>query len=467
MCRARVIGQDVEVPDASATSRLLTDLASLVGEAHVLTDPDVTASYGIDWSRRFSGPVLAVVRPADTAQVAAVVAAVVAAGVPVLPQGGNTGLVGGSVPSPEGPAVVVISTRRLTHLDPVDDLAGQVTVGAGVVLADLQRHVSAAGWEYGVDLAARDSATVGGTIATNAGGIRVCCHGMTRRQVVGIEAVLPDSSVISHLAGLPKDNTGYDLTGLMVGSEGTLGIVTGARLRLVRPAIASAVALIGVRDAADALALVRSIVPRGVRLLAGEILDAATLRLVCDVTGFPWPLADHADHVLLVETESPAPGEIALDIPLDRDAVVAVDAADRARFWAYRDRVSECLSTLGVPHRFDISVPLERIDEFVAEMRNRLVSIAEVHTVLVFGHLVDGNLHIEVLGPDADDERADALVLRCVADHGGSISAEHGVGRAKAAYLGLSRSEAEIAAMRAVKAAFDPHALFNPGVLLP
>jgi len=467
MVTAWVIGQDVEVPAAPPTSELFTALAAIVGEPHVLTDPEITASYGIDWSRRFSGPVLAVVRPGDTAEVAAVVSACVAADVPIIPQGGNTGLVGGSVPGPQGPAAVVISTRRLTRMDVVDDLAGQVTVGAGVVLADLRRHVSAAGWEYGVDLAARDSATVGGTIGTNAGGIRVCCHGMTRRQVVGIEAVLPDSSVISHLAGLPKDNTGYDLTGLLVGSEGTLGIVTGARLRLVRPALASAAALIGVRDAADALDLVNSIVPWGVRLLAGEILDAATLRLVCDVTGLPWPLAEHAEHVLLIETESPAPGEIALDIPLDRDAVVAVDAVDRARFWAYRDRVAECLSTLGVPHRFDISVPLERIDEFVADMRTRLVSIAEVHTVMVFGHLVDGNLHVEVLGPDASDERADAVVLRCVADHSGSISAEHGVGRAKTAYLGLSRSAAEIAAMRAIKIAIDPRGLFNPGVLLP
>jgi len=449
------------------TGALVRGLVGVVGASQVLTDADVLAAYAVDWSRRFSGAALAVVRPADTDEVAAVVRACVEARVPVLAQGGNTGLVGGSVPAADGPAPVILSTRRLTRLDDVDELAGQVTAGAGVVLADLHRHVSDAGWEYGVDLAARDSATVGGTVATNAGGIRVCCHGMTRAQVVGVEAVLPDGSVVSHLGGLPKDNTGYDLTGLLVGSEGTLGVVTAARLRLVRPATASAVALIGVRDAADALDLARSAVPRGVRLLAAEILDAAMLRHVCDVASLPWPLAGPSDHVLLLETESPHDGALAMDLPDDRDAVVALDAADRARFWSYRERAAEATAVLGVPHRFDVSVPMGGWDALVADLTARLRRLEGITEVLVFGHLADGNLHVEVLGPEPDDERADAVVLGTVAEHRGSISAEHGVGRAKAAYLHLSRSPAEIAAMRAVKGALDPLGLFNPGALLP
>jgi len=448
------------------TGQLIDSLRAAVGDAHVLTDADVVAPYAVDWSRRFSGPVLAVVRPADAEEVSAVVRACVEARVPVLPQGGNTGLVGGSVPGHDSLPTVVLSTRRLTRLDPVDQLAGQVTAGAGVVLADLHGHVRAAGWEYGVDLAARDSATVGGTVGTNAGGIRVCCHGMTRAQVVGVEAVLPDGSVISHLGGLPKDNTGYDLTGLLVGSEGTLGVVTAARLRLVRPATASAVALIGVRDATDALDLVRSAVPRGVRLLAAEILDAAMLRHVCDVASLPWPLPEQHAHVLLLETESSAEGEIAMDLPDDRDVVVALDASDKARFWSYRERAAEATAALGVPHRFDVSVPMGSWDAFVADMTARVRDVPGVDEVMVFGHLADGNLHIEVLGPDPDDERADAAVLATVADHRGSISAEHGVGRAKAAYLELTRSPVEIATMRAIKAALDPHGLFNPGALL-
>jgi FAD/FMN-containing dehydrogenase len=341
-----------------------------------------------------------------------------------------------------------------------------VTAGAGVVLADLHNHVRAAGWEYGVDLAARESATVGGTVGTNAGGIRVCCHGMTRAQVVGIEAVLPDGSAISHLGGLPKDNTGYDLTGLFVGSEGTLGVVTAARLRLVRPATALAVALIGVRHATDALDLVRSSVPRGGRLLAAEIMDAAMLRHVCEVASLPWPLAQQHKHVLLLETESAVPGDVAMDLPDDRDVVVALDAADKARFWSYRERAAEATAVLGVPHRFDVSVPMGSWDAFVADMRSRLEGVDGVDEVLVFGHLADGNLHVEVLGPEPDDERTDRLVLAAVADHRGSISAEHGVGRAKAAYLSLTRSPTEIATMRAIKVALDPHGLFNPGALL-
>jgi FAD/FMN-containing dehydrogenase len=450
----------------SADPALVAALADVVGAEHVLTDPDVVAAYAVDWSRRFRGPALLVVRPGTTDEVVAVVRACAAAGVPMLPQGGNTGLVGGSVPGAEGPAVVVVSTRRLTRLEPVDHLSGQVTAGAGVTIAELHAHARAAGWEYGVDLASRDSATVGGALATNAGGIRVCCHGMTRRQVMGVEAVLPDGSVLSHLGGLPKDNTGYDLAGLLVGSEGTLGIITAARLALVRPATASNVAIVGVRSAADALALARDVVPSHSRLLAAEILDAAMLRHVCDISGLPWPVSPDAPHVLLVETES-EPGELALHLPDDRDAIVALDAADRARLWSYRERAAEAASTLGVPHRFDVSVPLGAWDAFVDDARARLVAVPEVDELLVFGHLADGNLHVEVLGPAPDDERSDAVVLQAVADHAGSVSAEHGIGRAKAPYLHLTRTPAEIQAMRRIKHAWDPQALMNPGVLLP
>ncbi len=443
--------------------RALTDV---VGATHVLTDLDTVAAYGEDWSRRFRGPVLAVVRPASTDEVVGVVNACASAGVAMLPQGGNTGLVGGSVPAADGAPLVVVSTRRLTRLDPVDDLAGQVTVGSGVTVSTLHAHARSAGWEYGVDLASRESATVGGTIATNAGGIRVCCHGMTRRQVLGVEAVLVDGSVITHLGGLIKDNTGYDLAGLLVGSEGTLGIITAARLALVRPPRASAVVMVAVEGAADAHELLRTSVPDGARLLGAEIMDAALLRVVCDVADLPWPLPVDAAHVLLVETESPAHGEVALDLPVDRVAVVAVEAADRARFWSYRERAAESVSTLGIAHRFDVSVPLAEWDAFADDVRSRLVDVPEVETVLVFGHLADGNLHVEVIGPRADDERSDEVVLRCVSEHAGSISAEHGIGRSKAAYLALSRSPAEIAAMRAIKRAFDPRGLLNPGVLL-
>jgi len=440
-------------------------LVAVVGEAHVLTDPDVVTPYGEDWSGRFAGPVLAVVRPGTTDEVAAVVRTCVDAGLPVLPQGGRTGLVGGSVPGPHDPPMVVLSTVRLQRLDVVDTDAGQVTVGAGVTLAALHEHARRAGWTYGVDLAARDSCTVGGTIGTNAGGIRVCCYGMTRRQVLGVEAVLPDGSVVSHLGGLLKDNTGYDLAGLMVGSEGTLGVVTAARLALHRPPRSSAVALVGVESATRALDLLRTAVPDGSRLLAAEIIDAPLLRLICEHGSLPWPLASQPPHVLVLETESAEPGEVAMDLPDDLDVVVAVDAADRARFWAYRERAGEVVTAFGPTHRFDVTVPQRSWDAFVADATERLASVPEVAHVFSFGHLADGNVHLEVIGPAADDERVDEIVLRCVADHAGSISAEHGVGRAKAAYLSLTRSPAEIAVMRVVKDALDPSGLFNPGAL--
>ena len=440
-------------------------LVAAVGENHVLTDPEVVAPYGEDWSGRFAGPVLAVVRPATTDEVAAVVRICTAAGLPVLPQGGRTGLVGGSVPGPHDPPMVVLSTVRLQRLDPVDTDAGQVTVGAGVTLAALHDHARSAGWMYGVDLAARDSCTVGGTIGTNAGGIRVCCYGMTRRQVVGVEAVLPDGSVVSHLGGLLKDNTGYDLAGLLVGSEGTLGVVTAARLALHRPPRASAVALIGVRDASHALDLLEHAVPAGSRLLAAEIIDGPLLRVICEHGSLPWPLPSDAAHVLVLETESAEPGDIAMDLPDDLEVVVAVDAGDKARFWSYRERAGEAVTAYGLTHRFDVTVPQRSWDAFVADATARVRDLPEVAQVFSFGHLADGNVHFEVIGPPADDEHVDEVVLRCVAEHGGSISAEHGVGRAKAPYLSLTRSPAEIATMRAVKTALDPAGLFNPGAL--
>ena len=217
------------LPDVS----LARGLADFVGADHVLTDPDRCVGYGTDWTRRWSVTPQAVVRPGSTDEVSGVLGWCAARGVGVVPQGGNTGLVGGSVPNRR--EQIVLSTLRLTGLEAVDHVSRQVTVGAGATIAAVQAHAGSAGLAYGVDLASRDSATVGGTLATNAGGIRVVAHGDSRAQLVGLQAVLPDGSVVDHLAGLPKDSAGYDLSGLLVGSEGTLGVVTAARLRLVPP----------------------------------------------------------------------------------------------------------------------------------------------------------------------------------------------------------------------------------------
>jgi FAD/FMN-containing dehydrogenase len=461
---ACLFGKDNPVTDIPGPA-LLAMLRAAVGAEHVIVDPALMGQYLVDWARRFGGPALAVVRPQDAEEVARVLAACHAAGVPVIPQGGNTGLVGGSVPGDAaGLLPVVLSTRRLSSIGPVDHLSGQVTAGAGATLGDLRRSVETQGWVYGVDLAARDSATIGGTVATNAGGIHVVAYGMTRAQVVGVEAVLADGTVLSHLSGLLKDNTGYDLGALLCGSEGTLAVITAVRLRLHRPPGRTTVALVGCDSYAMALELMSSAVAPGVRLLAAEVVDATGMDLAAAVMGAGWPLAGRHPVVLLLEVVDggDASGLIGLD---DADVAVGLDTTEQARLWQYRERQSEAFSALGVCHKLDVSVPLAVLADCCDELRAVVAGFPEATTFGVFGHLADGNIHLEIHGPDAADVAVDLAVLECVAGHGGSISAEHGVGRAKAAELPLCRSAAEIAAMRAIKSAWDPAGLMNPGVI--
>jgi FAD/FMN-containing dehydrogenase len=324
---------------------------------------------------------------------------------------------------------------------------------------------AAAGWAYGVDLAARDSATIGGTVATNAGGIHVIAYGMTRAQVVGVEAVLPDGSVVSHLAGLLKDNTGYDLGALLCGSEGTLAVITAVRLRLHRPAGRTSVALVGCASYADALALMSTAVAPGGRLLAAEVIDETGMELAARLRGLPWPLQERHPVALLLEVVDggDASGLVGLD---DRDVAVGLDPSEQSRLWDYREAQGEAFSTLGLTHKLDVSVPLPSLAQACEELAALMRAYPTVETFGVFGHLADGNIHVEIYGPPADDVAVDHVVLDCVARYRGSISAEHGVGRAKAADLALCRSAAEIAAMRALKSAWDPAGIMNPGVLL-
>jgi FAD/FMN-containing dehydrogenase len=418
-------------------------LRAAVGAEHVLVDAADRAGYDTDWTRRFSGRSRAVVRPGDVEQVAEVVRTCAEHGAAVVVQGGNTGLVGGGVPRGDGQ--VVVSTRRLRRLDPVDRAARRVTAGAGVTIAELSAHAAAAGLDYGVDLAARDSATIGGTIATNAGGIRVVADGDTRAQVRGVEAVLADGSVVSRLDPPRKDSTGYDLSGLLVGSEGTLGLVTAATLRLVPRRGPGTVTLVGVATVDDALALLPA---SGLR--SAELMLDDGLRLVMDVAGLPKPLNRTWPVYVLLETD---------DLP---DLPEQVDAVVDQRLWEYRERHTEAVATLGVAHKLDVSLPLSRLTDFLAAAPAAVVP----HRLVVWGHLAEGNMHVNVVGPAPDDTSVDDIVLHMVAERGGSVAAEHGIGVAKARWLSLTRSPAEIAAMRRIKAALDPHGLLNPGVLL-
>jgi FAD/FMN-containing dehydrogenase len=446
---------------------LTGELAEAVGASHVLTDPGVRAGYERDWTGRFGHEAMCVVRPADAEEVAAVLAVSARHGVPVVPQGGNTGLVGGGVP--HGRALV-LSLSRLDEVGPVDGATAQVTVGAGATLAALQEAARAAGFEAAMDFAARDSATVGGLVACDAGGARALGHGTARARVAGLEAVLADGTVLDRLHGLLKDNAGYALPHLLVGSEGTLGVITRVRWRLAprRPArVAALIGLSSLDDAESTLAVLRRELPS---LEAADFFLDEGLALVLEHLGTEAPLPTRPPAYLILEcADASDPTEqlaAALEAAGIDDAVVADDTASRERLWKLREAHTEAIAAQGVAHKMDVGVPLARLAEFARRAPEVVAGADPGARTILFGHLGDGNVHVNVLGPDPEDESVDTAVLELAAGCGGTISAEHGVGVAKAAYLGLVRPAGEIAAMRALKHALDPGALLNPGVVL-
>ena len=445
-------------------TRLAAALGDVVGPAHALVDPDLTAPYETDWTRRYSGRAAAVVRPGSTEEVAEVLRICTGFGARVVPQGGNTGLVGGGVPRG---GEVVVSVRRLDTLHEVDVAAGQVSSGAGATIADLHRHAAAAGLAYGVDLASRDSATVGGTIATNAGGVNVVRYGSTRSQVIGLEAVLADGRVLRRMHALAKDSTGYDMPGLLTGSEGTLAVITAARLRLVAAPAVRVVALLGLRSTEEALTVLRAVrhLPS---LHAAEWFSEHGMAIVRRHVGLPDPLPTPHPTYVLLECASDGDPSAELSAALDTctvvdEVAVATERADRERLWSYRERAAESLSAAGIPLKYDIGVPPNRLVEF--EQQAGLICDQFGGQLFVFGHLAEGNAHANVLNVDPDDEAIDDALLRLVARLGGTISAEHGVGVLKRRWLSLTRDDTDRAAMAAVKRALDPAGMLNPGVL--
>ncbi|MEO6295144.1 MAG: FAD-binding oxidoreductase [Candidatus Limnocylindria bacterium] len=444
------------------------DLRAIVGDRHCLTDVALRASYETDWTRRFSGSALAVVRPGSADEVAAVLRACTSSGVGVVPQGGNTGLVGGSVPRG---GEVVLSLLRLNSVGDVDTDAGEVTVGAGTTLAAVQAAARTAGWEVGVDLGARDSATIGGMVATNAGGVNVLRHGPMRRQLLGFEAVMADSTVLRRLPGMPKDNTGYDLGGLLAGSEGTLAVITQVRLRLVPRLAHRAVAVAGFAGATLAVAAAARLRRELGSVLALELFTDAGMELVMRHASVAVPFSVRRPVYLLVEAGSdeadPTDGLVAAleAFELGDAAAVATDPGGRHRLWQLRERHTEAVNAEGVPHKLDISVPLARYAEMLERAPVAVAAVAPNARTILYGHVGDGNVHVNVLGPAPDDESVDDAVLELVLELGGSVSAEHGVGVAKVAWLRRDRGEDAVDAMRAIKRAWDPTGILNPGVL--
>ena len=450
----------------------LEQLRGVLGADQLLTSSSVMAGYLVDWTGNFQGSALAVARPSSTAEVVEVLRLCAQHRVAVTPQGGNTGLVGGSVPRFSGPQAdavnqntssmgsdsdaILLSTTYLCSFEDFDPISGHVTVGAGVTLMQLHEFARTQDLEFGVDLAARDSATVGGMAATNAGGIHVVANGMMRKQVVGVEAVLPSGEVISTLRGLAKDNTGYDFTQLLCGSEGTLAVITKVRVQLLRPQ-AVQLLVFGIDSISAAVKIASEFIGN---IHAAEIVDRASIDCVKRVTGTAIPF-DSAFHLLLEVR-----GELDVDSLATYDnLVVAVDATDREKLWSVRERVAESLAveSAGVVHKLDVSVPQGVLGRGYADLC-ALLERAGVGQVAIFGHLLDGNFHI-FFTTESENHDVDREVLGLIASLGGSISAEHGIGRMKAEYLHLSRSEAEIAVMKAVKEAIDPLGIMNPGVL--
>lgn len=465
----------------AARAAALDTLVGIVGTAHVLADTDVRASYEVDWTGRYRGTCLAVVRPADTDEVGEVVRTCAALGIAIVPQGGNTGLVGGSVPRPQGtdprPAVV-LSTRRLGSLGPVDVGAAQATLGAGVTLAAWRDHARAVGLDAPVDFGARDSATIGGAIATNAGGSRVVRFGTMRQQVVGVEAVLASGEVVGSLAGLPKETVGVHLPSLLAGSEGTLAIITAARLRLVPWYRATATAMVGVAGLTEAVALLARLRGAVPSLDSVELVLPEALELVAAHLGSNPPIegvGDRIGAVVLVECAAHSDPTDELTEALGSaeevvDAAVATEGPAREHLVAFRDRITEAINAVGVPYKLDVAVPVQRLPDLLQVARGAVDRIGG--RLVPFGHLAEGNVHLNVLGLGGPDgaERADTLaraILPEVAAMGGTISAEHGVGIAKTRWLHLVRSPAELDVLASIRRALDPAGLLNPGVLTP
>jgi FAD/FMN-containing dehydrogenase len=449
---------------------LVAALATCVGEAHVLTDPGVVAGDCTDWTRRWTGRTPAVVRPGGVDEVRAVIAVCREHKVALVPQGGNTGLVGGSVPLK---GEVVLSTQRLDAIAVVDELGLQVIAGAGASLAGVQVAAAAVGLRFAVDLAARDTATIGGMVATNAGGTHVLRFGSMRAQLLGIEAVLGNGSVVHHMRGLRKDNTGYDLPGLLCGSEGTLGVITAVSLRLVPQPASIAVALVGFASIGDAVrgAIELDGAIGGVEAL--ELMLADGLAIVAAHRSVALPSVATAPATVLVEVAGDAAarvehlaGAVGALRGVVGEPAVALDAAGRARLWQLREAHPEAAAAQGIVHKLDVTLPAAVIEGFVADVRALCGRIAPGASCLIYGHVGDGNLHVNVAGAEVDDQ-VDEAILEVVDRAGGSISAEHGIGTAKKAWLERVRSPGDVAAFRAIKRALDPDGIMNPNALLP
>jgi FAD/FMN-containing dehydrogenase len=466
---------------------LLDRLAVLLGSNGLVTDPAGLEPHLGDWRLLHRGRSPAVLRPADTAQLAEAVRLCAEAQVPLVPQGGNTSLVAGATPDGSG-RELVLSLARMNRIRDVDPVDMTMTAEAGVVLKTAQDAAAAAGCLFPLSLGAEGSATIGGVLSTNAGGNTTVRYGNARDLMLGLEVVLPDGQVWDGLRRLRKDNTGYALRHLFVGAEGTLGVITAAVLRLFPPARDSAVAFCAVPEPEAALALFRRFrdreesAVRAFEYMSGLGVDLTVLH----IEGAAWPLASRADHVVLVDLASsrPAAGlrdlleavlEEALAAGEVTDAVIAESEAQRAALWRIREEHPEAQKREGASVKNDVSVAVSRVPALIRGAAAACQVLMPGIRPVPFGHLGDGNIHMNLQQPQGMDPaaflaRSEAItdaVNAVVRDLGGSFSAEHGIGRLKTGMMEAWRGGAELAVMRRIKMALDPDGLLNPGKVLP
>jgi len=470
-----------------AQQAMLDDLARDLDPAAIVTDRDMIAPWEVDWRQRYRGHAPALLAPRDTAGVATVVRAAARHRVSLVPQGGNSSMVGGATP-PAGGDALLLSLRRLNRIRAIDADAGLAVVEAGVILSSLHDAALAQGWRFPLTLGARGTATIGGLVSTNAGGTQVLRFGTMRGLVAGVEAVMADGHVHDGLAALAKDNRGYNLDQLLIGAEGTLGIVTAATLRLAPAVAARGTAWAGVASPADALALLRRFQRVSRAVESFEIMPADTMAAaVAHVPGARPPLAGEHPWHLLIEATAGSADEEAPDAVLERvlaaaigdglvgDATIAASEAQADAFWRLRDSLSDAERARGPAVQHDIAVPVAAMPAFMIDAAAACDARFPGTHASGFGHLGDGNIHFHVRAPagiDRDRWYAQdapgitAFVHDLVTAAGGTISAEHGIGQMKREELARLAPPGRLAAMRAIKAALDPAGLFNPGKLL-
>lgn len=449
---------------------LLAQLRAIVGESGISTEPDDLSHWGRDWTRAIAPAPFAIVWPQTADQVVELVGACRAFGCPIVPSGGRTGLAAGAVASANE---VVLSLDRLRALGSIDPLNRSVTVGAGVPNQVLQEHCAPHGLWWPVDLASKGSATVGGNLSTNAGGVKVLRYGHARNWMLGLQVVTSTGELLQLGGALHKDNSGYALSQLIVGSEGTLAIITAATLALAPLPRDSEVALVACRNLPAVLDLYARLREQPIIFNAFEFFTAACMNQVLSHTGLSRPLP-HSEAYALIDLENPGQMDVArwlseaTDVVID--AVVATDANAARKLWQYRERISESLQPLR-PHKNDVAVAISQLAQLADRVSAWLRHNRPQWDVALFGHVGDGNLHVNTLAP-ADltgaqwqlaCAEADAELYAIVGSFGGSLSAEHGVGLSKKAYLSVTRSPAEVAMMRTIKAALDPRNMLNPG----